>query len=192
MDTLIGYHLNEDAVRQALRTNPGIVHFATHANTNVANPRLAYLEVGISYAEQLPGNQALATRSAARQNDDNIFTAEEIRGEKDLKTTAFVCLSACQTAGGRFFAGEGMVGLTTAFIEAGVPAVMSTLWDVYDDYTAELMVRFYRHWIADGMSKARALRQAQKEVIELLRQDDQFVYPHPHRWSGFVLTGDGR
>ncbi|MCB0305786.1 MAG: CHAT domain-containing protein [Calditrichaeota bacterium] len=190
VDTLIGHHLSENAVRQALQPPPQIGHFATHANTNVGNPRLAYLEVGIPYARQLP--ESSATRSASGiRSDDEILTAEEIRG-LDLKGTAFICLSACQTAGGRFFAGEGMVGLTTAFVEAGVPAVMSTLWDVYDDYTAELMVRFYRHWIADGQSKARALRRAQKEVIELLRQDDQFGYPHPHRWSGFVLTGDGR
>lgn len=189
-DTLIGHRLSETAVRQALQPAPQIGHFATHANTNVGNPRLAYLEVGIPYSRTLA--DAPATRSAAgSRSDDEILTAGEIRG-LNLKGTAFVCLSACQTAGGRFFAGEGMVGLTTAFVEAGVPAVMSTLWDVYDDYTAQLMVRFYRHWIAGGRSKARALQQAQIEVIELLREDEQFAYPHPHRWSGFVLTGDGR
>jgi CHAT domain-containing protein len=74
------------------------------------------------------------------------------------------------------------VGLTRAFIFAGTPSVIATLWNVNDHATGLLMEQFYTRLRAGG-SKAAALQQAQQAV----RKD----YPHPFYWGAFVLTGDG-
>jgi CHAT domain-containing protein len=74
-----------------------------------------------------------------------------------------------------------MVGLTRAFIYAGSPSVIASLWSVDDEATRALMVSFYSH-LGKGLPQADALRLAQIDV----RRD----YPHPYYWAGFVLTGD--
>ena len=76
-----------------------------------------------------------------------------------------------------------MVSLNRAFLYAGTPSVMASLWSVDDKVTGLLMERFYTH-LRSGMSKAEALRQAQMDV--------RAEYPHPYYWAAFVLTGDGR
>jgi hypothetical protein len=78
--------------------------------------------------------------------------------------------------------GDEIVGLTRAFLYAGTPTIISTLWQVEDNSTALLMERFYTHY-RNGMGKAAALRQAQFEVRE--------QYPHFSHWAGVVLSGDG-
>lgn len=64
--------------------------------------------------------------------------------------------------------------------------LLATLWKVDDPATAQLMARFYKNWRAQGMSKAEALRQAQRT----LRARPQ--YQHPYYWAPFVLIGDGQ
>jgi len=90
-------------------------------------------------------------------------------------------LSACETNVGAVSAGDEVVGLNRAFIYAGTPTVISSLWNVDDAATALLMERFYIHLRA-GKSKGEALRQAQMDV--------RAKYPHPYYWASFVLTGD--
>src|SRR6185295_13830918 len=72
-----------------------------------------------------------------------------------------VVLSACQTALGKEIRGEGLVGLTRGFMYAGAPRVVASLWNVNDRATAELMRRFYRAMLSEGMRPAAALRAAQ-------------------------------
>jgi hypothetical protein len=91
-----------------------------------------------------------------------------------------VVLSACQTNVGAVSAGDEVVGLTRAFLFAGTPTVISSLWNVDDKATTVLMERFYTHLRA-GMGKAQALQQAQRDV--------RAQYPHPYYWASFVLTG---
>jgi hypothetical protein len=93
-----------------------------------------------------------------------------------------VVLSACQTNLGDLSEGDELVGLTRAFIFAGTPSVIASLWSVEDESTALLMERFYTH-LREGAGKAEALRQAQIEV----RDQD----PNPYYWAAFVLSGDG-
>ena len=101
----------------------------------------------------------------------------------NLKLTAdVVVLSACETGLGREVRGEGMVGLTRAFLYAGAQAVVVSLWKVADPATAELMMRFYRQMKA-GVGKAEALRRAR---LELFREGR---YVHPYYWAPFVLVG---
>ena len=93
-------------------------------------------------------------------------------------------LSSCESAGGGILSGEGVQGLSSAFLSAGVPAVVATLWPVDDRVTVAFMDRFYRG-LADGRSVAASLRRAQMAV----RRDPSTR--HPFFWAGFVLVGDG-
>jgi len=79
--------------------------------------------------------------------------------------------------------GDEIVGLTRAFLYAGTPSVVSSLWQVVSETTEPLMVTFYGY-LQEGLSKAEALRQAQLEVMG--------SYPHPRYWAAFELMGDWR
>ncbi len=93
-------------------------------------------------------------------------------------------LSSCGTAEGRILSGEGVLGLTSAFLSAGTPAVVATLWPVDDAVTARLIARFYAE-LSRGATAAAALRAAQTAV----RRDP--ATEHPFYWAGFVLCGEG-
>jgi CHAT domain-containing protein len=93
-------------------------------------------------------------------------------------------LSACGTAGGRVTTGEGVLGLTSAFMSAGVPVVVASLWPVDDAATARLMKAFYEQ-LGAGQPVAAALRLAQAQ----LRRRPETA--HPFYWAGFVVIGDG-
>ena len=88
----------------------------------------------------------------------------------DLRKTSLVVLSGCQSQAGKWSRGDDIIGLSRAFIYAGSPSVMASLWSVDDEATRALMVSFYTH-LKQGLSKAESLRRAQME----LRQR----YPHP-------------
>jgi CHAT domain-containing protein len=90
-----------------------------------------------------------------------------------------VTLSACQTGLGAVL-GEGVIGLSRALLAAGARSVLLSLWRVDDAATENLMVAFYRRYLAHG-DKAAALRQAMAETRER--------FPHPRDWAGFVLLG---
>lgn len=75
-----------------------------------------------------------------------------------------------------------MVGLTRGFLYAGASSVVASLWQVDDEATSQLMVRFYSE--LPGKFKADALRAAQLEVRK--------AYPHPYFWSAFYLTGSAQ
>lgn len=95
-----------------------------------------------------------------------------------------VVLSGCESARGQVVAGEGVLGLTAAFLSAGASAVVATLWPVDDAVTTDLMKEFYSG-LAEGSSVASALREAQ---LEIRRQGET---SHPFYWAGFVVIGDG-
>jgi CHAT domain-containing protein len=107
----------------------------------------------------------------------------EILADLDLSGVNLVVLSACQTASGKRSGGDEIVGLTRAFLYAGTPGVISTLWNIHDAATAILMEDFYRR-LLEGVSVAEALRQAQ---LSLLRTPS---YQDPYYWAAFSLTGD--
>lgn len=145
-----------------------ILHFAAHGLINQHRPRFSGIVL------TLPRN----SRQAANAVEDGILQAYEIF---NLKLNAdLVVLSACETGLGKEVNGEGMMSLIRAFIYAGTPSVAASLWNVDDEKSADLMIRFYTH-LQSGKSKAEALRQAQLEMIQKSGA--------PYFWAPFVLVG---
>jgi CHAT domain-containing protein len=146
------------------------VHFATHALVNTRHPDLS----GIALS-------TVGRDGAARDGFLRLPDIYNMRLSADV-----VILSACQTALGRDVRGEGLVGLTRGFLHAGARGVVSTLWEVRDRQTSELMARFYRGMLHDGLKPVAALRAAQ---LAMMRDPASSA---PFYWAGFVLQGDWR
>ncbi|MEG4044154.1 CHAT domain-containing tetratricopeptide repeat protein [Microcoleus sp. Pol17_C1] len=147
-------------VQQMLKAR--IIHLATHGLLNEVKRR------------DLPGAIALAPSG----NDDGLLTSSEIL---DLKLNAeLVVLSACNTGRGKL-TGDGVLGLSRAFISAGVSSIIVSLWLVPDEQTAELMAEFYRQ-LQKNPNKAQALRQAMLTTMKM--------HPTPQDWAAFTLIGE--
>jgi CHAT domain-containing protein len=97
-----------------------------------------------------------------------------------------VVFSACSTAMGKNIRGEGLVGMVRGFTYAGAARVVAGLWRVDDRSTAELMKRFYRGMLKDGLAPAAALRAAQ---IEMSKHE---LWSAPYHWAAFVLQEEYR
>lgn len=91
-----------------------------------------------------------------------------------------VVLSACETALGKVASGDDVIGFTRGFLYAGAGSLISSLWQVDDQATHDLMVDFYSN--RKTMPKDESLRQAQMKVKQ--------KYPHPFYWAAFLLTGN--
>jgi CHAT domain-containing protein len=145
-----------------------ILHFATHGLLDNEHPELSGLILS------LVDESGKAVDGFLRLNE--IF---------NLKLNAdLVVLSACETGLGKEIKGEGVIGLTRGFMYAGAPRVVTSLWNVDDLATAELMKLFYRGMLKDGLRPAAALRAAQDELSKQKR------WASPYFWAAFVLQGE--
>ena len=141
----------------------GILHFATHAWTDEAEPESSFVLLA-------PGDA----------KEDGLLQVREIAG-LDLRGR-IVVLSSCSSASGEILRGEGVMGLARAFFQAGAHTVVASLWPLRDDHGAALFDRFYAH-LSDGKSVAAALRSAQQDRFE--------AGAPPEAWAGVVVLGDG-
>jgi CHAT domain-containing protein len=136
------------------------------------------------------GTIHFATHAIVDGDRAGIVLSEGVVSLQDLYRirldASLVVLSACRTALGRDLRGEGMVSLVRGFMHAGVPRVVATYWDVKDESTSELMLRFYRGMLVRGMTPAAALRSAQRSMQE------EGPWRAPYYWAGFTLQGDWR
>lgn len=107
-----------------------------------------------------------------------IYQLVKRRTEQDASIELLV-LSACETAKGDRKSALGIAGLAT---QAGARSTVASLWRVDASSTAVFMSQFYKH-LADGQSKAEALRSAQ---LGLLAGEDTY---HPYYWAPFILVG---
>jgi len=127
--------------------------------------------------------QSLVLSQIPQAKENGYLTLNEIMNcDYNAK---LVVLSACQTGKGKMERAEGVTGLTRAMMYAGTPAVVASLWNVSENGTKELMVRFYRNILEQKITIEDALRKAKLELIQNER------YSSPFFWSAFVLYGDG-
>jgi CHAT domain-containing protein len=136
----------------------GLVHFATHGELSEADPLASAVLL-------VPGG-----------GEDGRLEVREVFG-LDLHAR-LVVLSACETGLGKLSRGDELVGLQRAFLYAGTPAVITTLWKVDDRASYELVRAFYDRLGAAG--PVEALRQAQLEARQ--------AFPHPFAWAAFEIT----
>ena len=144
-----------------------ILHFACHGYYDRRLPGMSSL-VFSEVSEKLP-----------QSKEDGYLTVEEAALLQ--LNAALVQLSACETGLGEIRKGDGLLGLTRAFMIAGSRNVGVTLWTVADDATAEFMVRLYKKVIRNGASFTEAFHEVKVEFQE--NQD----LSHPFFWAPFVL-----
>jgi tetratricopeptide (TPR) repeat protein len=176
--------------------NPAILHIATHGyflENSVAEseetrafgiePMKAYENPLLRSGLLLAGADRTINEMNTKDNkdsDDGILNAFEAMVLK-LDNTDLVILSACQTGLGEIKNGEGVYGLQRSFQIAGASSIITSLWEVSDEGTQDLMSAFYKYWLQTG-NKHEAFRKAQLEIKE--------KYQYPFYWGAFVLVGD--
>jgi CHAT domain-containing protein len=171
---LIGKEATETAFK-ALAETHNIIHLATHGIAYTEDPLQSF--VALSPGEPETG-----------ETENGLLTAREVAQNRSLPADLIV-LSACQTGLGRI-SGDGMLGLSRAFLIAGARTVVVSQWSVSDSATKELMVAFYQNYLTSG-NKAVALQKAMQKVRNGLRPSEpaQPEYSHPRYWAPFVLVG---
>jgi CHAT domain-containing protein len=169
-------------------------HFASDLRSQLLAPRgegTALLrKPGLQFHPGLLSGLALtgSNHSFEAQGDDGILTGLEV-AELDLTDVKLVVLSACQTGLGEPAGSEGVLSLQRAFQIAGARCTIATLWQVNDEATQELMVKFYVNLWEKKMTKLEALRQAQ---LTMLTQARAKGWASPYYWAPFTLSGDWR
>lgn len=132
--------------------------------------------------EEKPQFSALVLTPDPKSKEDGFLTMREVF---ELKLNAdLVVLSACKTGLGKRIRGEGVAGLSRAFLSAGASSVLVSLWNVYDISTANFMQSFYRNMEQGKMTKVVALQKARQQMIQSGK------YSHPYYWAPFVLIGN--
>ena len=167
VDELIGVDASKQRLQLINFMEYYILHFATHSLLDLSQPELSSI--------------VLSLVDKAGQECEGFLTVSDIL---NLKFSAeLVTLSSCQTGLGKEKKGEGVIGLTRAFFYSGARRVVSTLWSVNDEATADLMVKFYSN-IATGLSVSSALRKAQLDTLRVQK------YRSPYYWAAFQVQGE--
>ncbi len=141
------------------------IHFVSHAVASSTDP----LDSAI-----------ILSKSAGQGDSYKLYAREIIQHPIDAK---LVTISACYGSGTRAFAGEGLVGLSWAFLRAGAHRVIGALWEVSDDSTPRLMDILYRDLVS-GASPEMALHNAK---LALLHSQTRFRMPF--YWAPFQIYG---
>jgi len=133
-------------------------------------------------------------------NNDNplysklVFTPDQDKKEDGLLNTyelsnmdlnaELVVLSACNTGFGKLNNGEGIIGLSRGFIQAGCKSLLATLWSVADLASADLINDFY-FGILNSETKSASLSQAKRNYL----QNSSGIKSHPFFWAGYISIG---
>jgi CHAT domain-containing protein/Tfp pilus assembly protein PilF len=162
---LLREQAREEEAKSAEAEKFKIVHFAVHG----------------FFDEQRPRRSGLILSAIGQGEEDGFLQINEIF---NLKLSAdLVVLSACQTALGQLTRGEGIVGLARAFMYAGTPSLVASLWNINDKASADFMVAFYS-FLKEGESKSQALRNTKLGMAASEK------YSHPYYWAPFILVGE--
>ncbi len=136
------------------------LHFVTHGTASLTKP----MESAVILSPGGESYKLYARDIVTRRLNANLVT-----------------ISACNGAGTRAYSGEGLVGLSWAFLRAGAHNVIGALWEVNDSSTPQLMDALYGG-LSQGKPPATALRDAK---LSLLRSGT--VYSKPYYWAPFQL-----
>lgn len=163
--TLIEDNATEYLLKALLKSNNyRIIHIATHGLANYDNPMNSCL---ILYEDSL-------------KVDDGILYAYEIAA-MSIKSD-LVVLSACETASGKVYEGEGIVGFSYTLALVGAKGIILTLWPISDLATSEFMKIFYEKTV-----------NSSKTFYEILYQTKLYFlntqFSHPFYWAPFVYFG---
>ena len=163
-----GFDASREMLNNTDLTQFAILHFATHGFFNPQHPANSGFVL------------SMVDRNARMQNGfiglQDIYA---LKARVDL-----VVLSACRTGLGKDVRGEGLIGVTRGFMNAGASSAVASLWSVDDQATAELMKYFYANMLREGMPPAAALRAAQNAI----RKDPR--WSSPYYWAAFTFQGD--
>jgi CHAT domain-containing protein len=143
--------------------NSKLLHIATHGYYNSATPDIVGLITSSEDSSGLPG----------------VLSFFDLLTEP--VNSSLVVMSGCETMLGKNYKGSGMRSMTRGFLAQGAGSVISTLWPVQDNATAEFMELFYQH-LSDTKNSSKALQEAKIAMSKNIR------YKHPKHWAGFVLT----
>jgi CHAT domain-containing protein len=166
-DLWLDFGANEDDLKHREIQSYRAVHVATHGVLDATRPQFSGLVLS------LVGNKS---------DDDGFLRTSEVF---NLRLGApLVMLSACESGLGKVKRGEGVTGLSRAFMYAGASTVGVTLWSVADKPTAELMIDFYQRLLGPNPSPSDAIREAQLAMISGKK------YSAPYYWAPFVLVGE--
>ncbi len=161
---LLREQADENNLKLGLERGARCIHLASHSFANVKQPKFS----GIA-----------CSNNPAYESDGTLVVGELY----NLNIPAsLVVLSSCESGKGKLLQGEGQLGLNRAFLYAGVPNVLFSLWKVNDQATSDFMSHFYRAML-QGQSYAAALRAAK---LKLLADP---VTASPNLWSDFLLIG---
>ncbi len=166
----LGFEANREMILGGALDRYRLVHFAVHGELHDQRPEYSHLVLSLLDRQGRPLNGRLY-----------MHEIDDLHMPADL-----VVLSACNTALGKLVRGEGLIGMTRSFMDAGASRVLVSLWYVNDEATARLMETFYRQMLVEGKTAAAALRAAQ------LWMRKESKWRAPYYWAGFVLQGDWR
>jgi CHAT domain-containing protein len=165
---LVGRKADEKTFK-TLAPQYATIHLATHGVLDNREPLNSYV---------------LLTKTEDETENDGLLHAREII---DLNLDAdLAVLSACETGNGRISPGEGVIGMSWAFLVAGARSVVVSQWRVNSGSTSRVMKDFYQALVRQNdlkeLNKSQALREASLRVLTDRR------YRHPFYWASFVLV----
>jgi CHAT domain-containing protein len=138
------------------------LHFVTHGTASITRP----LESAVILSSEGDSYKLYARDIVKRRLNAHLVT-----------------ISACDGLGKRTYSGEGLVGLSWAFLRAGAHNVIGALWEVSDASTPQLMDSLY-DGLSQGKDPATALRDAK---LSLLHSKADSVFKKPFYWAPFQL-----
>jgi CHAT domain-containing protein/tetratricopeptide (TPR) repeat protein len=172
-----------EAIRQALPNHP-IVHFSCHGTAKLNEP----LNSGLIMHDELLSLADLFELKLTDTEQGGIRLA---------------VLSACETGLSGIELADEAIGLPIGMMQAGVAAVVASLWSVSDLSTSLLLRKFYQLWRNDKLEPSEALRQAQIWLRDSNNSEISKIYPdyqtyldeddrdfqQPFYWSAFSYLG---
>jgi CHAT domain-containing protein len=163
---------DQDASEELFKTqagNYGILHLAMHTLVN----------------NEYPLYSKLVFTPDADTEEDGLLNTYEL-ANLDLGAD-LVVLSACNTGFGKLNRGEGIIGLTRGFFQAGCKSLLATLWSVSDETSLSIIEGFYTE-LEKQQSKSYSLSESKRNYVKQAKG----MWAHPFFWAGYISIGDDK